>query len=237
MPQRRHCVVKLTVTGNDFSLAITRDPSTGIETYSFANIDNNKLVLNFQVLPRNTPFASASVSFFLLPNAVKISLQISNWAFADPANALRVRMAFTTTPSNQTLTESTSDDGNFRIFTLNGMNFVTVTRFLLWAEVDGYPTALLNISATKDETMGDGFFELLFPSFSTSLSYDPNFSIVLPPGGSNGGDGGDGSLRLGLGLGLSLGVSLLVLLAAGLVAGALSLWQLRRRHILSSQAP
>jgi len=91
-------------------------------------------------------------------------------------------MPFTTQYPNQSLVATNSSQNNFAIFTLTdatGMiSYRTVIRCLLAADLDGTPQSVLNIDAINNGN-GTGLIEIFFPSFSSSLVYDPDFGVLL----------------------------------------------------------
>jgi len=156
---------------------------------------------------------------------------------------LRIRMPFTTLLPNQTLTVSNTD----QLITFNLSNplvssFFTTIRCLRLAEVDGVPVAVLNISAVNHGN-GSGFIDLLFPSFSSTLFYDPDMSVLFgssagSTGGvvSGGGGGNNDGVIIGLAVGLGVGIPLIALIVFMIILVVLIVVARRRRKNYPTKA-
>ena len=147
--------------------------------------------------PQN--LSSAGVSFVLPANTLKMSIEITGWQLASASNRLALYFSFNTTPGVTNLTEVDGGNGVTMATILSSPNLVTTVNLLQFAVADGVHNVPVGLSFHNLST-----FVITFPSFSSSIAYDPDFSVLLL-GNSNsngysssggGGDGGGGNNQL-----------------------------------------
>lgn len=131
--------------------------------------------------------SSAGVTFQTEDSSLKMSLKVTEWVCKAPSNTLNVVLFLNTTPAATPPIGGPTPDTenpNIDMFVLDAGAMNTTIRLLKFAEVDG---SNVNISFVFGQ---DNLLVLTFPCPSTSIVYDPDFSVLLTGGGDGGGDGG-----------------------------------------------
>jgi len=135
---------------------------------------------------------SAGISFSTKPSSVKLSIVLDRWNFSSLSNSLQISFAWEAIPPITSI-EQQQSEGNISTFFLLSNGQLTTTVYLLGsAMVDG-ASVPIGISF-----LGLSQLVLRLPSFRNSLTYDPDFSVVIGSGPSSAGvtsSGGD-DLRL-----------------------------------------
>jgi len=126
-------------------------------------------------------------------SSLKMTIAISGWRFKSVSNNLALHFSFNTTPAVTSVTRSPSPaTGITRALIRSSDVLDTTVNLLDFAEADGIHNIPANISF-----QGLSAMILSFPSFNSSLVYDPDFSVALTGNNNNNGDGSNTQL-LGL---------------------------------------
>jgi sugar lactone lactonase YvrE len=206
--------------------AATSTNDAGAQFFNFS-ISLNETTVDFEygLFANTTQIESGGVQFNILPSTLKLTLKVNGWNCAATTNSLFVSFSLTTTPplSNFMIVEDSSSPGLVDLVLNSTGAMRTTVRLLKYAVVDGANTAV-NFSFDSNTNQ----LKLQFPCFQSSLTYDPDFSVIIGDGGTGGGGGGiGGSGNLQLLALISLIIPVLLLLVVGVVVGVI--WLVRRR--------
>ena len=173
---------------------------------------------------------SSGIKFTTRGSSLKLSVVIGRWNFSSASHSLALSLSLDAIPPFTSISfdEANSSNPNVTTFVLESAGGLQVVIDLLRAaEADGVvaPVAF-SFSANLS------ILVMRFPSFSRSLSYDPDFSVAIVGTATTTtttGDGG-GSADLSLEALASLVVIPLFLVTLACVIGG-ALWLYRRRKI------
>jgi len=173
------------------------------------------LYLNVQTL-NNT-----GITFSTAFSSVEMSISITGWNFTSPTNTLDVVFTLIGLPIINNIFYLGTDNQGLQAFQLQSSALASTIRFLPSGIADG---SIVPVGITFTGTSG---LTLHFPHFSTSMMYDPNFSVTFL---NQGGDGADLKLLALLSLLIIPVAFILIAMAAGM---GLCLW--RRRRAINTQ--
>jgi len=143
------------------------------------------LILEYSLFEMAQNFSSAGISFSTKRSSVKLSLVLERWNFSAPSNALVVSFAWGAIPPITSVERQQSEGGISTFLLLSNGQLTTTVELLGSEEVDG-ASAPIGISC-----LGLSQLVLRLPSFRNSLTYDPEFSIIIGSGPTAGSGGSD----------------------------------------------
>lgn len=182
------------------------------------------VVLSFSVFVQSIALQSAGISFSSIPSSLKFSFTLSNYTFESPQNSLAWHLSFHPTLPLTSVTGPTSAGSGLVMYKYHSSGATTAVRLLTSATIDNTTAVPITISSNG------GNLTLLFPSFTSSLQYDPDLSVTVSGSGDGDGDGSLLPLLALLGLVPVLAICLLVIIIIGI--STLIVRKKKRRHTL-----
>ena len=149
----------------------------------------------YELFQTNQSVSSAGINFTVPSGGLKQTIRIQNWNFSAPSNTLDLHFSLNITPPATNISSTSSSPGVTQFTFIANVSALATSQMQLLnkAVVDGK-----NINISFDVVLQSGGsvvdVVLHFPHFSSSLEYDPDFSIVLGGDGTGGGDGGSTKL-------------------------------------------
>jgi len=175
----------------------------------------------------------AGASFLEAPSTLKLAIQIYNWPFANKSNSLAFSINLPADPPLFSALHLGSASAFTNLFQLNSTNGTLVVQFQLIDNVllDNATFPIKSFSVTPTNVT------FVFPSFSSMLVYDPDFTVTLNGvGGSGDGSGGGSSLLPLFALLALLVIPLIAIVIAVVIFLTLYLRKKRLRGKMSSES-
>lgn len=147
----------------------------------------------YELFQTNQSVSSAGINFTVPSGGLKQTIRIQNWNFSAPSNTLDLHFSLNITPPATNISSTSSSPGVTQFTFIANVSALATSQMQLLnkAVVDGK-----NINISFDVVLQSGGsvvdVVLHFPHFSSSLEYDPDFSIVFGGGDGTTGNGGDG---------------------------------------------
>lgn len=170
---------------------------------------------------------ASGLTFAVLPNALKLAMAFGQWNFTQPNNTLRFYLSLFVQPqvTNITRTNPSVATSNTTTFVLESADIMTSTINLLNSATADQISVPISFTLTPN-SLNASLLDLTFdfPAYNSSLTYDPDFSVILQgSNNNNGGDGGDDTtliiaLAVGLGAGIPLVAFVLFVIIVTVVA-------------------
>jgi len=158
-----------------------------------------------------------------------LSLSIGGWNFSTSANSLVARFQFVGYPPITNISDQGIDAQGLQVFVLSSSLVTTSIRFLRVATVG--TTRVVPVNIAFDGLLG---LALQFPSFTGTLTYDPDFSITIDTdsddGGGDGGGGGELALLALISLGTIPLLCVLVVVMILIIGWLITRWRSRPRE-------
>jgi len=187
--------------------------------------------LEFLMLQDITKFYFGNYQYESRANSLKGFIELHRWPFANAGNTLQLVMSFEYSDANIVTTLLKNSSG-LQSFQLQANGFTIFCDILRIAEVDG---VFQPIDAQWEN--GTKFIRFYFPYFSSSLIYDPNFSVLLGDDNQESSGSGGGGPNVGVAVGVTFGVAIAVIIVVVIIILLLqnknNIEKGRKRKILS----